>query len=42
MLNSVLVVHMIDPDITYERANLIIWTLAEPAVFIMAVSIPVL
>ncbi|KAJ4250135.1 hypothetical protein NW762_011946 [Fusarium torreyae] len=29
-------------DFTYERADLTIWTLAEPAASIMAISIPVL
>ncbi|KAH7251123.1 hypothetical protein BKA59DRAFT_491679 [Fusarium tricinctum] len=33
---------MTSPDFTYERADLTIWTLAEPAASIMAISIPVL
>lgn len=42
VVKSVLVVHMTDPDITYSRVDLTIWTLSEPAVSIMAISIPVL
>lgn len=42
IVKSVLVVHMTDPDITYSRVDLTIWTLSEPAVSIMAISIPVL
>ena len=42
IVKSVMVVHMTDPDITYSRIDLTIWTLAEPAVSIMAISIPVL
>lgn len=42
IVKSVMVVHMTDPDITYSRVDLTIWTLAEPAVSIMAISIPVL
>jgi hypothetical protein len=38
----VMVVSMTDPDITYSRVDLTIWTLSEPAVSIMAISIPVL
>jgi len=37
-----MVVHMTDPDFTYQRVDLTIWTLSEPAVSIMAISIPVL
>jgi hypothetical protein len=37
-----MVVSMSSPDITYDRVDLTIWTLAEPAVSIMAISIPVL
>jgi hypothetical protein len=42
IVKSVMVVHMTDPDFTYERVDLTIWTLSEPAVSIMAISIPVL
>ena len=42
IVKSVMVVHMTDPDITYSRVDLTIWTLTEPAVSIMAISIPVL
>lgn len=42
IVKSVMVVHMTDPDITYSRVDLTIWTLSEPAVSIMAISIPVL
>ncbi|OHE98243.1 hypothetical protein CORC01_06440 [Colletotrichum orchidophilum] len=42
IVKAVLVVHMTSPDITYERVDLTIWTLTEPAASIMAVSIPVL
>ncbi|KAH7144125.1 hypothetical protein B0J13DRAFT_554740 [Dactylonectria estremocensis] len=42
IVKAVLVVHMTSPDITYDRVDLTIWTLAEPAVTIMAISIPVL
>jgi hypothetical protein len=37
-----MIVHMTSPDFTYERVNLTIWTVAEPAVSIIAISIPVL
>jgi hypothetical protein len=42
IVKSVMVVSMTDPDITYSRVDLTIWTLSEPAVSIMAISIPVL
>jgi hypothetical protein len=42
VVRGVMVVHMTDPDITYSRVDLTIWTLSEPAVSIMAISIPVL
>jgi len=42
IVKSVMVVHMTDPDFTYQRVDLTIWTLSEPAVSIMAISIPVL
>lgn len=37
-----MVVNMTSPDITHDRVDLTIWTLTEPAVSIMAISIPVL
>ncbi|VUC25086.1 unnamed protein product [Clonostachys rosea] len=42
IVKAVLVVNMTSPDITYDRVDLTIWTLTEPAASIMAVSIPVL
>ncbi|TDZ33335.1 hypothetical protein C8035_v011443 [Colletotrichum spinosum] len=42
IVKAVLVVHMTSTDITYDRVDLTIWTLTEPAASIMAVSIPVL
>ncbi|KAH7141099.1 hypothetical protein EDB81DRAFT_799413 [Dactylonectria macrodidyma] len=42
IVKAVLVVHMTSTDLTYDRVDLTIWTLAEPAVTIMAISIPVL
>jgi hypothetical protein len=42
IVKSVMAVSMTDPDFTYERVDLTIWTLSEPAVSIMAISIPVL
>jgi hypothetical protein len=33
---------MTSQDFTYDRVDLTIWTLAEPAASIMAISIPVL
>lgn len=42
VVKSVMVVNITDPDITYSRVDLTIWTLAEPAVSIIAISIPVL
>ncbi|KAI1841757.1 hypothetical protein JX265_007139 [Neoarthrinium moseri] len=42
IVKAVLVVSMTSTDITYDRVDLTIWTLAEPAVTIMAASIPVL
>ncbi|KAL4900478.1 hypothetical protein BDW74DRAFT_182809 [Aspergillus multicolor] len=42
IVKAVLVVHMSSNDITYDRVDLTIWTLAEPATSIMAISIPVL
>ncbi|KAK1993436.1 hypothetical protein LX36DRAFT_643051 [Colletotrichum falcatum] len=42
IVKAVLVVSMTSADITYDRVDLTIWTLAEPAASIMAVSIPVL
>jgi hypothetical protein len=38
----VLVVNMKSEDITYDRVDLTIWTLTEPAASIMAICIPVL
>lgn len=37
-----MVVSMTSTDITYDRVDLTIWTLTEPAVTIMAACIPVL
>ncbi|KAH7304797.1 hypothetical protein B0I35DRAFT_382465 [Stachybotrys elegans] len=42
IVKSVLVVNMTSLDFTYDRVDLTIWTLAEPAVSIMAISIPIL
>ncbi|KAF0329924.1 hypothetical protein GQ607_002691 [Colletotrichum asianum] len=42
IVKAVLVVSMTSTDITYDRVDLTIWTLTEPAASIMAVSIPVL
>ncbi|KAI9147200.1 Satratoxin biosynthesis SC2 cluster protein [Paramyrothecium foliicola] len=42
IVKAVLAVSMSSPDFTYARVDLTIWTLAEPAVSIMAISIPVL
>ncbi|KAK9419907.1 hypothetical protein SUNI508_06913 [Seiridium unicorne] len=42
IVKAVLVVSIISPDITYDRVDLTIWTLTEPAVTIMAACIPVL
>ncbi|KAK6839121.1 hypothetical protein PG989_016574 [Apiospora arundinis] len=42
IVKSVLVVAIADPDVTYSRVDLTIWTIAEPAVTIMAASLPVL
>ncbi|CAG9954764.1 unnamed protein product [Clonostachys rosea f. rosea IK726] len=42
IVKAVLVVNMTSPDITYDRVDLTIWTLTEPAASIMAVCIPVL
>ncbi|KAL0942647.1 uncharacterized protein CTRU02_200533 [Colletotrichum truncatum] len=42
IVKAVLVVNMTSTDITYDRVDLTIWTLTEPAASIMAVSIPVL
>ncbi|KAI5919034.1 hypothetical protein F4810DRAFT_525472 [Camillea tinctor] len=42
IVKSVKVLSMTSPDITYDRTDLTIWTLAEPAVTIMAASIPIL
>lgn len=42
IVKSVMGVSMTNPDFTYERVDLTIWTLTEPAVSIMAISIPVL
>ncbi|KAL2837005.1 hypothetical protein BJY01DRAFT_221415 [Aspergillus pseudoustus] len=42
IVKAVLVVHMTSDDITYDRVDLTIWTLAEPATSIMAISIPIL
>ncbi|KAH8172310.1 hypothetical protein LIA77_06565 [Sarocladium implicatum] len=40
IVKAVMVVHMTSPDITYDRVDLTIWTLTEPAASIMAISIP--
>ncbi|RSL46332.1 hypothetical protein CEP53_010380 [Fusarium sp. AF-6] len=42
IVKAVLVVSMTSTDITYDRVDLTIWTLTEPAASIMAVCIPVL
>lgn len=42
IVKAVMVVALKDPDITYSRVDVTIWTLSEPAVSIMAISIPVL
>ncbi|KAK1985569.1 hypothetical protein LZ30DRAFT_619144 [Colletotrichum cereale] len=42
IVKGVMVVSMTSTDITYDRVDLTVWTLAEPAVSIMAVSVPVL
>ncbi|WDK19697.1 hypothetical protein CGRA01v4_10984 [Colletotrichum graminicola] len=42
IVKAVLVVSMTSADITYDRVDLTIWTLTEPAASIMAISIPVL
>ncbi|KEY64162.1 hypothetical protein S7711_03455 [Stachybotrys chartarum IBT 7711] len=42
IVRSVLVASMTSQDFTYDRVDLTIWTLAEPAASIMAISIPVL
>ncbi|KAH7236857.1 uncharacterized protein BKA55DRAFT_578659 [Fusarium redolens] len=42
IVKSVLVVSMKSEDITYDRVDLTIWTLTEPAASIMAICIPVL
>ncbi|KAF5657723.1 integral membrane protein pth11 [Fusarium heterosporum] len=42
IVKSVLVVSMKSGDITYDRVDLTIWTLTEPAASIMAICIPVL
>lgn len=42
IVKAVLVVNMKSTDFTFARVDLTIWTLAEPAVSIMAISIPVL
>ncbi|KAH6951728.1 hypothetical protein DER45DRAFT_576944 [Fusarium avenaceum] len=42
IVKSVLVVNMKSSDITYDRVDLTIWTLTEPAASIMAICIPVL
>jgi hypothetical protein len=42
IVKSVLVVSMKSDDITYDRVDLTIWTLTEPAASIMAICIPVL
>ncbi|KAL2205043.1 hypothetical protein CC79DRAFT_1370861 [Sarocladium strictum] len=40
IVKSVMVVKMTSLDITYDRVDLTIWTLTEPAASIMAISIP--
>lgn len=42
IVKAVMVVSMTSTDITYDRVDLTIWTLTEPAVTIMAACIPVL
>ncbi|KAM0329193.1 hypothetical protein ACHAQA_004492 [Verticillium albo-atrum] len=42
IVKAVLVVNMTSTDFTFDRVDLTIWTLTEPAASIMAVSIPVL
>ncbi|CCT74586.1 related to integral membrane protein pth11 [Fusarium fujikuroi IMI 58289] len=42
IVKAVLVVSMKSEDITYDRVDLTIWTLTEPAASIMAICIPVL
>ncbi|KAK2029045.1 hypothetical protein LX32DRAFT_673121 [Colletotrichum zoysiae] len=42
IVKGVLMASMTSTDITYDRVDLTIWTLTEPAASIMAVSIPVL
>jgi hypothetical protein len=42
IVKAVMVVNITSKDFTYDRVDLTIWTLAEPAVSIMAISIPVL
>lgn len=42
IIKAWLVPRMTSTDITYDRVDLTIWTLTEPAASIMAVSIPVL
>ncbi|KAH9904259.1 hypothetical protein F4778DRAFT_731811 [Xylariomycetidae sp. FL2044] len=42
IVKAVMVTSITSPDITYDRVDLTIWTLAEPAVTIMAASLPVL
>ncbi|KAM0189009.1 hypothetical protein ACHAPA_007722 [Fusarium lateritium] len=42
IVKAVLVVSMKSDDLTYDRVDLTIWTLTEPAASIMAVCIPVL
>ncbi|KAI0018446.1 hypothetical protein F4780DRAFT_781447 [Xylariomycetidae sp. FL0641] len=42
IVKAVKVASMTSPDITYDRVDLTIWTLAEPAISIMAACIPIL
>ncbi|KAF4445479.1 Integral membrane protein [Fusarium austroafricanum] len=42
IVKTTLITSMKSADFTYERADLTIWTVAEPAASIMAISIPVL
>ncbi|KAK7408724.1 hypothetical protein QQX98_009081 [Neonectria punicea] len=42
IVKAVLVVNMTSTDFTYDRVDLTIWTLTEPAASIMAISIPIL
>ncbi|KAM0278416.1 hypothetical protein ACHAQH_005171 [Verticillium albo-atrum] len=42
IVKAVLAPSMTSPDFTFQRIDLTIWTLAEPAASIMAVSIPML